>query len=722
MRTKEKIYLGHANLKRLLSSVPFNNFLADKFQTRRNLEWYDAIAEAVRILLRADTGPDKIKGAFQQSKLCSGEVAQQIIALVELYEGTEASKKVSWKNYNVFFKEEGRIFRKYFRQYRLEQSKESIPEEKLNGLWTVYSIRDGAVYRSFFEVNFKNELHIFYLMGQHGRLTYCDLDSRKNNRSISITGDLEGTLWNYKVNGRFDTILDGKVSIIRGMVTINHEEKLGICPVLMWRNNEQPQKVKDLELDLWGKIKDFEKLVPGAEEFEKSLLIYYQYLLGNAENVYDPRPVMDLYSWIKEYLKIKGRTKYQTYQKALTLRKWISLCRHPEDQDLIRVFYWSFDFHPLKQAIIVKRVLKEGDYSEIVFMGEMKHHNGRFWIEFDSGDRHKVMMLQSSGKAYPGNLYFLAMGSASFINFANDPGDMLTEIVLPMDHLPAQYHNRYSLSYSEFRHLSGIPLDLRLYLNHRDRAILSFDNPNSIKSSLQKQREATAYEGKFQVYAYHKHLDKPFRLARMALEIDELAVATLKRSNIKEFSGLQLYQGLAEEGNKNLHISLQHLFSPYGHTRSKLKKEIHLVLDTGKGHQEKELLTGILTDIDEHGNPMSLPCLLLRTDNYADDFAQELNQFPSLFHILAHEQQESPSAHCLADSEEYQLLQTLLWTRVAAELKKRFSQDSDLQRSSKTNFLEAYFKCIGGVFYSDYFKDNRDIHRAYTEGLSGALT
>ncbi len=47
MRTKEKIYLGHPNLKRLLSSVPFNNFLSDKYQTRPGMEWYDAISDAL---------------------------------------------------------------------------------------------------------------------------------------------------------------------------------------------------------------------------------------------------------------------------------------------------------------------------------------------------------------------------------------------------------------------------------------------------------------------------------------------------------------------------------------------------------------------------------------------------------------------------------------------------------------------------------------------------
>ena len=528
MRTKEKIYLGHANLRRLLSSVPFHNFLVDRFQVNPGLEWYDAISKALEKLLRADTPADKIKGAFQQSKLCSAEVAKQIVALAEIYEDSDTAQKVSWKNYNVFYKEESRAFRKYFRQFRLEQSKEQLSEDKLKGVWTVYSFREGAVYRSFLEVNFKKELHIYHLMSKKGRLTYCDIESRKGNRGITIKGDLEGTLWHYEVNGRFDQILEGQVNIIRGMLTITNDEQLDMCPVILWRNNEVDHEIEDLNDKVWGQVKNFDQLVPGAEGFEKSLLIYYQYLLHNAENVYDPRPVRDLNSWLKEYMRIKGRTKYSVYQKALKMRKWVSLCHQPNDPEKIRIFYWSFDFHPLKQAIIVKRVLKEGDYSEIVFMGEMKHQNGRFWIEFDSGDRHKVMMLQSTGKAYPGNLYFLAMGSASFINFVNDPGDMLTEIVLPMDHLPKEYHGRESLLYREFRELTSIPLDLRLYLNHRDQAILSFDNPNSIKSSLQKQMEATTFQGQYHVYAYHRYLDGPFRLTRMTLEIDRLAVATLK--------------------------------------------------------------------------------------------------------------------------------------------------------------------------------------------------
>lgn len=721
MRTKEKIYLGHANLKRLLCSVPFNNFLIDKFQVKSHLEWYDAISDALQTLLRADTTPDKIKGAFQQSKLCSAEVAKQIIALVEIYEGTEASKKVSWKNYNVFYKEEGRVFRKYFRQYMLEQSKEPLPESELEGVWAIYSIRDGAVYRSFFEVDFKNDLHIYYLMGKHGRLTYCDLDSRKKNRGIRISGDLEGTLWHYDINGRFDKMLDGKINIIRGMITITHEEQLGICPVFMWRINDHNIQIKDLDEGLWGKMKSFDKPVPSAEKFEKSLLIYYQYLLGNAENVYDPRPVSNLTDWIKEYLKQKGRTKYSTYQKALTQRKWISLCRHPEDHDLIRIFYWTFDFHPLHQSIIVKRVLREGDYSEIVFMGEMKYHNGRFWIEFDSGDRHKVMMLQSSGKAYPGNLYFLAMGSASFINFVNDPGDMLTEIVLPLDHLPNEYHDRYALDYSEFRNLNSIPLDLRLYLNHRDRAILSFDNPNSIKSSLQKQMAATAYQGSYLVYAYHRYLDKPFRLIRFSLEMDHLAVATLRKVHADEPNSVHVYQGLAEEHHKSLHITLKHLYGTFRADRKTQKQSSHLLIDTSLGARNKSIMTGVITDIDREGNPMSLPCVMVRTDNAEEDFPQHVAQFEAMLNRTGTNDGSPFRAHCLSDSEEYQLLEELLWTRQRPFLEHRFPKTSELMSAERSNFIEAYFDTIGGVFYNDYSKQNKVINKAFGDQVGEPL-
>jgi len=721
MRTKEKIYLGHANLKRLLCSVPFNNFLIDKFQTKRHIEWYSAISEALKTLLRADTAPEKIKGAFQQSKLCTAEVAKQIIALVEIYEGTETSKKVSWKNYNVFYKEEGRVFRKYFRQYMLEQSKEQISESELGGVWVIYSIRDGAVFRSFFEVDFKNDLHIYYLMGKNGRLTYCDLDSRKKSRGIVLTGDLEGTLWHYKINGRFDKMLDGNINIIRGMISITHEEQLGICPVFMWRISDPNIKVKDLDKGLWGKIQSFDNPVPGAEKFEKSLLIYYQYLLGNAENVYDPRPVNNLNGWIKDYLKQKGRTKFETYQKALTMRKWISLCRHPEDHDLIRVFYWSFDFNPLQQSIIVKRVLKEGDYSEIVFMGEMKYHNGRFWIEFDSGDRHKVMMLQSSGNAYPGNLYFLAMGSASFINFVNDPGDMLTEIVLPLDHLPSEYHDRYALDYSEFRNLSAIPLDLRLYLNHRDRAILSFDNPNSIKSSLQKQLAATNYHGNYQVYAYHRHLDKPFRVIRFGLEIDDLAVASLRKTHANEPNSVHVYQGLAEEHHKNLNISLKHLYGTFGANKKSQKQAIQLMIDTGSGPRNKAIMTGIITDIDREGNPMSLPCVLVQTNTAEADFGKDADHIDQLLLAVKSHEGTPLRAHCLSDSEEYQLLEGLLWTRQRAFLENRFPNSSELMKMDRSNFLEAYFDTIGGVFYNDYSRENKVINKAFGDHVGEPL-
>lgn len=716
MRTKEKIYLGHPNLKRLLSSVPFNNFLSDKYQTRRGLEWYDAISEALGKLLRADTGADKIKGAFQQSKLCSLEVARQIVTLVEIYEGTEASKQVSWKNYNVFYKPEGRAFRKHFRQYKIERSTEQLPEDALKGLWTVYSIRHGAVFRSFLEVDFKKDLHIYHLMSKKGRLTYCDVDSRKNNRSIAIKGDLEGTLWHYEVNGRFDEILDGRVNLIRGMVTITHEGELGICPIIMWRNNESTKEIGDLDDKTWGKIRDFENLVPDAESFEKSLLIYYRYLIENAENMYDPRPAENLNGWIKDYLRKRGRTKYDSYLKALKIRKWVSLSRQSNDNNTIRVFYWSFDFHPLKQAIIVKRVLKEGDYSEIVFMGEMKFHNDRFWIEFDSGDRHKVMMLQSTGNAYPGNLYFLAMGSAGFINFVNDPGDMLTEIVVPMDHLPKKYHGRYALSYDEFKHLNHIPIDLRLYLNHRDHSILSFDNPNSIKSSLQKQIEASAYQGKYHVYAYHRHLNEAYRLIRFTLEIDQLAVATLKKVHADEPNSIYQYNGLAEESHNNLHIALEHIEMARSH-KKQTRQEARLMIDTSQGHRDRAVMTGIVSDTDREGNPMSLPCVLVRMDNYEEDFYEYEKRFKSLVNPDQTEKHHSPKAHCFSDSEEYQLLEELLWTRQRAFLKKRFPNLFHQQNPERERFLETYFDMIGGVFYTDYSKENRRIQQVLNQQL-----
>ncbi len=717
MRTKEKIYLGHPNLKRLLSSVPFNNFLSDKYQTRRGLEWYDAISEALAKLLRADTGADKIKGAFQQSKLCSAEVAKQIVTLVEIYEGTESSKQVSWKNYNVFYKEESRAFKKHFRQYKIEQSKEQLPEESLKGLWTVYSIRHGAVFRSFLEVNFKKELHIYHLMSKGGRLTYCDIDSRKNNRGITIKGDLEGTLWHYEVNGRFDRILNGRVNIIRGMVTITHEDQLGICPVLMWRDNESTREIEDLEDTTWGKIRGFKRFVPGAESFEKSLMIYYRYLIENAENVYDPRPAENLNGWIKQYLRKRGRTKFDSYQKALKVRKWVSLSRQSNDPDKIRVFYWSFDFHPLRQAIIVKRVLKEGEYSEIVFMGEMKFHNDRFWIEFDSGDRHKVMMLQSTGNAYPGNLYFLAMGSAGFINFVNDPGDMLTEIVVPMDHLPKEYHGRYSLTYDEFKHLDHIPLDLRLYLNHRDHSILSFDNPNSIKSSLQKQMEAISYQGKYHVYAYHRHLDEAYRITRFTLEIDRLAVATLKKVYADEPGNVYEYNGLAEESQNNLHIALEHLEQARSH-KKQTRQEARLIVDTSQGHRDRAVMTGIVSDADREGNPMSLPCVLVRMDNYEEDFYEYEKRFKSLVNPDQTENYHTPRAHCFSDSEEYQLLEELLWTRQRPFLKKRFPHLFHQQKPERARFLETYFDMIGGVFYTDYSKENRRIQQLLNQQLN----
>lgn len=719
MRTKEKIYLGHANLKRLLSSVPFNNFLSDKYQTKRGLEWYDAIAQALNTLLRADTGADKVKGAFQQSKLCTAEVAKQIITLVEIYEGTEASKQVSWKNYNVFYKEENGAFKKHFRQFMLQQSQEQLPGDSLKGLWTVYSIRHGAVYRSFLDINFKKELHIYHLMSnKRSRLTYCDVDSQKNNRSISIKGDLEGTLWEYEVNGRFDKILEGRVNLIRGMVSITHEEHLGICPIILWRNNQSPKQIEDLPATAWGKVKDFENLVPGAESFEKSLLIYYRYLIENAENVYDPRPAENLNDWIGQYLKKKGRTKYDIYLKALKIRNWISLSRQSNDPDKIRIFYWSFDFNPLKQAIIVKRVLKEGDYSEIVFMGEMKFHNDRFWIEFDSGDQHKVMMLQSTGNAYPGNLYFLAMGSAGFINFVNDPGDMLTEIVVPMDHLPKNYHGRASLSYDEYKELNSIPLDLRLYLNHRDHSILSFDNPNSIKSSLQKQMEASSYRGKYHVYAYHRYLDEAYRLIRFTLEIDQLAVATLKKVHADEPESIHVYNGLAEGGHNNLHIALEHRDQSHTSFQKRSRQEARLMIDTSEGHKNRAVMTGIVSDADREGNPMSLPCVLVRMDNYEEDFTGYEKRFKPLFNPDQTKDHHTPQAHCLSHSDEYRLLEDLLWARQRSFLQNRFPDQFHQQEPVRERFLETYFDMIGGVFYTDYSKENRRIQEIMNQQLN----
>ena len=713
MRTREKIYLGHPNLKRLLGSVPFRNFLTDKYQTNPGLDWYGAIADVLQKLFRTDTTADKVKGAFQQSKLCSADVAKQILALVDIYEGNETGKKVSWKNFDVLYKEEGRAFKKHFRQFQLAQSKDPIPKRNLSGLWTVYSIRYGSIYRSFLDVDFKNDLHIYHLMGKRGRLTYCDIDSRKNNQSITIKGDLEGTLWHYEIKGRFDSIMDGKVNLIRGMVTITHEDQLDISPVLLWRNNSGEETIESIDYQRWGKVTDFDQLSPVAARWEKSLLIYFQYLTENAERVFDAEPAKDMDGWIKSYLRQQGRTKYDTYLRALQMRKWVSLSRLPHDRDGIRIYYWSFEFHPLKQAIQVTRLLKEGEFSETAFIGEMKFQNERFWIEFNAGDRHKVMVLQSTGKAYPGNLYFLAMGSASFINFVNDPGDMLTEIVLPIDHLPMKHQGRYQLSYREFKQLSRVPLDLRLYLNHGDHSILSFDNPNSIKSSLQKQMEATAYKGVYYVYAYHALLDPKYRLMRFLLEIDELAVTTLKKAHTDEQEVIHTYQGLAEDCDKNLHISMEHVWSRHSTLKKQIRSETRLMIDTSMGPRSKAMMTGLISDADREGNILALPCVFVRIDNFEDDFHEHSAKFRALLEKDLSSDQFGPIAHCISGSKEYQLLEELLWIHKKGFLENRFPEYMKRLKPDGINFLETYFNVIGGVFYSDYARENQLIQRLY---------
>ncbi len=710
MRTKEKIYLGHPNLKRLLSSVPFRNFLSDKYQTNDGLDWYSAVSECLYKALRADTAPDKIKGAFQQSKRCTIEVAKQIITLVEFYKGTEESKKVNWRNYNIVFNENTDTFKKYFRQYRIELAKDPINPNRLDGLWTVYTSRDCNIYRSFLEIDFKKELHIFRLIGKKGGLTYCDIQSNAHNKSITIKGDLEGTHWHYELHGCFNKLRNSNIDLIRGLVTIKNQSQLKISPVLLWKANNQKIAFESLDASLWGKVKDFEPTDTPNGVYEKSLLIYYQYLAENSNKVFKHSPTTHLRTWIKKYLKEKGRTRYDQYKAVLQSREWISLSRQSNDHDKVRIYYWSFEFHAFKQSIIAKRTMRQGEYTETEYVGEMKFHNDRFWVEFEtSGHQKKIMLLRSTENSYPDSLYFLAMGSASFISFSNDPGDMLTEIVLPKDHLPTKYHRRYDLSYNEFKNLTKIPLDLRLYLNHSDNAILSFDNPNSVKSNLQKQMAATAYAGLYHVYVYHRFLKEPYRLSRFSLKIDKLAVAHLNKADIEEPEAQHLYHGLAEESNKNLQIALKHLTGSHPPYKKQFSLEARIIIDSSRGHKKRAMMTGIISDADKDSKPMGMPCLLVRIDNYQKDFSEFEDQFKSILEGTDFKGIPAPMAHCLPHHNEYVLLEELLWKRKRTFLESRFAKFMTQQKPGQANFLKTYFEILGGVFYSDYSRENQRI-------------
>lgn len=708
MRIKEKVYLGHPNLKRLLSSVPFRNFLLDKYKANKNGDWCSALSEGINKYLRADLTPDKIRGAFQQSKRCNSEVAKQIIAIAEVYKDTELSKHVNWRNYDIEYHESRDVFKNYFRQFKLELSKEPIDQTLLDGVWTVYTSTDTCIFRSFLDIDLDSGLNIYRIAEKKGHLTYCDIESNVTNNSIQIRGDLEGTQWHYELQGRFDRVKNGKIYLIRGFVTIKNRKQLKVTPVLLWKVNALKRDIQSLDSSLWGRINGFNTTDEYSQVYEKSLLIYYQYLTENSSKVYDPKPVKNLRSWIKEYLKTRGRTRFDHYQQLLTSKKWISLSRQSNDQDKIRIYYWSFTFHPFKQAIIAKRVMRDGEYSETIYEGEMKYHNDRFWVEFDSGGHQKkIMLLRSTENTYSNGLYFLAMGSASFISFSNDPGDMLTEIVCPLDNLPLVHQKRYGLTYNEFKELTRIPLDLRLYLNHRDRAILSFDNPNSVKSSLQKQMAATAYSGKYLVYVYHRLLKEPFRLSRFVLEIDKLAVTVLHKADLALQDNVHTYHGLAEESHKNLLIALKHLGGTPTATRKPFSLQTRIIIDSSRGYQKRDMMTGIMSEADKDSKPMGMPCLLVRIDNYTKDFAD----YTSDFETILNKTSNLPLAHCLLGSTEYSLIEELLWTRKKTFLESRFAKHMTEKKLSKIGFLQTYFEIIGGVFYSDYTKENIKIEK-----------
>lgn len=711
MRTREKVYLGHPNLKRLLSSLPFKNFLHEKYGVNKGLDWASALAAGLQKYLRSDTTAEQIKGAFQQSKRCAVGVAKQVIALVELYKATPESKEVNWRNYNLIYTESGKTFKTYFRQYRLQAPEAPIDQSLLNGLWTVYSATDTCIFRSFMEVDFQKELHIYNMIGKKGRSVYCDIDSDANNGNVRITGDLEGTFWHYDLQGRFDQIKNGKISLIRGMVTIRNRDQLKMKPVLLWKLKGSDKSMMSIPSSGWGKVVDFDPESPDAP-YEKSMLIYYQYLIENNTRVFDLTPTKNLRGWIKEHLKAKGRTRFDHYQKLLESREWISLSRQPEDLDDIKIYFWTFKFHPFKQAIIAQRIMREGEYTETVYTGEMKFHNQRFWVEFDAGEHQKkIMLLRSTEKTYPNSLYFLAMGSASFINFSNDPGDMLTEIVLPIDHLPAHYRRRYSLSYHEFKNLTKIPLELRLYLNHKDNAILSFDNPYSIKSNLQKQMAATAYSGTYHVYVYHRLLNEPYRLSRFTLTIDSLAVAVLLKADIDDPTVCHTYHGLSEESNKTFQIRLEHISASQPGHKKRFAQETRLIIDSSRGSKKRAMMTGIMSFADKESKPMGMPCLLVRLDNYKKDFANYEEHFEALIKTGGSSEFPPPKAHCLSDSQEYALLEELLWERKRTFLESRFAKYMAEITPNKAGFLKTYFEIIGGVFYSDYTQENLKIEK-----------
>ena len=142
------------------------------------------------------------------------------------------------------------------------------------------------------------------------------------------------------------------------------------------------------------------------------------------------------------------------------------------------------------------------------------------------------------------------------------------------------------------------------------------------------------------------------------------------------------------------------------------------MVDISEGHRSKAVMTGIVSDADREGNPMSLPCVLVRMDNYEEDFHEHKHRFESLVNPDQSENHHNPKAHCLSGSEEYQLLEELLWNRQRSFLKDRFPDLFNQNKPERDRFLETYFDMIGGVFYTDYSKENRRIQRLLNQQLN----
>jgi len=711
------LYLGNNSLRSLIQSELFLSKLEKRYGLPKHLTWHKTLGQAIEFLLNgydetlAPIEKQRIEQKnytryvrmFEPSRLCTIETAVKVIALIQVIEHFEKAKASGTREVTVKFWQQRlkdyqldkTLIAKYFSLYDKVKEEAPIDAELLDGTWMVYQTNDDVIQRTLLLIACQDDNHRYFYDVPTSTPSSCSVSTNAAFNTVYVSTNINEQIKLTLYGTLFKGCKDIDFNIISGMIQTNSTSGIPttLVPCVAVRIDKS---ITELPTAHCALLSSLEKNKPLYDQ-EETILRYVQLLSDDRTRIPTLNRKEPLGKHINSYLMHKGRQAFNTHKSVLKNQPWFSFCRMPRPQNDISINRWSFEFHEFRQSITAVRKSSLPNASPPhKLRGEIKYYNHRFWVNFSSDNAHKIMFLRYDEEDTESGPHFLAMGSFTREDHSNDLGDMITEILLPYNKLPVAYHHKTSMSYEDFKEIKGLSVDLKLYLNHKDQNILSFEDPDSDKSKLWKQKRAIAFQGSYLVYVYNRYAEKHRRLIRYTLDIDQLAVASLRKTFRSEPEKTHLFKGLAEEFNDNLHIIFEHDKTTGAPEQpQKLLQEIQLMVDSTPAYEDLNLLTGVLSDTDYAQNPRSMACVLVKTEEQTivDDKRQSLVK-------VAQQNGFQPQSFCPNDTDEYKRLEQLLSQKLSGWLEKRLGNSLNKELIKEHGFLPYYFNSLGGVFYS----------------------